>query len=79
MALPVRAFSSFISRLKNCLILARAEPDFTYLSQSHEGPLLFGEVSISTTSPVCSTELSGTMREFTFAPTHLLPTSEWMA
>ena len=72
-------FSSFISRLKNCLILARAEEDFTIFSQSHEGPFELEEVMISTTSPVCSVELSGTIFELTRAPTQRLPISLWMA
>ena len=36
------------------------------------------EVMISTISPVCSLVSSVTMRWFTLAPTHLLPTAEWM-
>ena len=46
--------------------------------QSEEGPLLEAEVMISTRSPVASSVSSGTSFPFTLAPTHLLPTAEWM-
>ena len=78
MDLPVLMFSSFISRLKNCLILTFVEELFAILSQSQDGPLEFGEVMISTTSPTCSGVFSGTILELTLAPTHLLPTAEWI-
>ena len=76
MDLPVLMFSSFISRLKNCLIFTLVEEPFTIFSQSQEGPFEFWEVITSTTSPTCSGVLSGTIFPFTFAPTQRFPTAE---
>jgi hypothetical protein len=61
--------------LIRCLILLRARDVLTKASQSLLGSWP-GCVMISTMSPLRRLERSGTMRPFTFAPTHVLPTSE---
>jgi len=59
------------------LIFCRARDDFTNASQSRLG-WCPGWVRISTMSPECSLYFNCTMRPFTFAPTQVFPTSEWM-
>ena len=46
----------------------------TILIQSRLGPNEFGLVTISTTSPVLSLAVSGTIRPLTLAPTVFSPT-----
>ena len=52
----------------------------TKASQSRLGPAFSAlEVKISTTSPLASTDSSGTSRPLTRAPMVRLPTSVWIA
>ena len=57
---------------------ARARPVTTTLSQAAGGDPP-SEREISTSSPLCSSEISGAMRPLIFAPTAELPTSVWTA
>ena len=69
-------FSSFISFLKNALILDFADAVLTKCNQSKLGPLLVVDVIMSTMSPVCNLYVKGTIRLFTLAPIQWFPTSE---
>ena len=78
MLLPSSMFSSFFSCLRNWRIFALAWGVLQMRSQSLEGPLQAAEVMISTRSPVSSVVSRGTILPLILAPTHLLPTAEWM-
>ena len=54
-----------------------ADALLTKLSQSRLGPWGPRVVRISTISPFASSQSSGTIRPFTFAPTQRWPTSVW--
>jgi hypothetical protein len=59
-------------------IAARARPVTTTLSQAAGGDPPSAR-EISTSSPLCNSEISGAIRPLIFAPTAELPTSVWTA
>ena len=78
-SLPSSIDSSRRSRVKWWRILFRARGLRTNASQSRLGPASSAlEVRISTTSPLTSSDSSGTSRPFTRAPIVRLPTSVWI-
>ena len=79
-SLPASIDSSRRSRVKWWRILLRARGLLTNSSQSRLGPAFSAlVVKISTTSPLDSSDSSGTSRPLTRAPMVRLPTSVWMA
>jgi hypothetical protein len=75
---PRPPYCAFAASLVARRIAARARPVTTRLSQAAGGVRLSERV-ISTSSPLCSVEISGAMRPLIFAPTAELPTSVWTA
>ena len=69
-------FSSRSSFFSHARIFALASLVLTMFSQSLDGPWDDYDVMTSTKSPVFSCADSGTIRWFTFAPMHRLPTAE---
>ena len=75
---PRSMFSSFRAFFRNWRIFALAWGVLQIRSQSVPGPFEDAEVMISTRSPVDSVVSSGTIFPLILAPTHWLPTAEWI-
>ena len=77
-SLPCSIASSRRSLLNHALILDFARGDLTKVSQSRLGPAPSAlEVKTSITSPLESSDSSGTSLPLTRAPTQRWPTSVW--